>query len=168
MIDTERLILKPLTYSQLIKYMRTDHSLEQELHLNETSRSISPALREALEQSILLNVANPNKNHLFFTLWTVIWKEKNKMVGDLCFMGEPNAKGEVEIGYGTYEAFRNKGFMTEAVSGLIRWAEGQPRIVAIIASAEKDNIASAAVLEKNKFMKVGETETLFNWRLKIK
>ncbi|MCB0560956.1 MAG: GNAT family N-acetyltransferase [Lewinellaceae bacterium] len=168
MIDTERLILKPLTYSQLIKYMRTDHSLEQELHLNETSRSISPALREALEQSILLNVANPNKNHLFFTLWTVIWKEKNKMVGDLCFMGEPNAKGEVEIGYGTYEAFRNKGFMTEAVSGLIRWAQGQPRIVAIIASAEKDNIASAAVLEKNKFMKVGETETLFNWRLKIK
>ena len=43
-------------------------------------------------------IANPNENHLFsLPLWTVIWKEKNKMVGDLCVMGEPNAKGELEL-----------------------------------------------------------------------
>jgi len=36
------------------------------------------------------------------------------MVGHLCIVREPNAKGEVEVGYGTYDEFQNKGFMTEA------------------------------------------------------
>jgi hypothetical protein len=30
------------------------------------------------------------------------------MVGDICFVGEPNTEGEVEIGYGTYENFRKE------------------------------------------------------------
>ena len=167
MIETERLILKPLTYEQLKKYLRLDNSLETELNLNETSRTISPELKEALEQTILPNVADRSKNYLFSTLWTVILKEENKMVGDLCFIGEPNAEGEIGIGYGTYEEFRKRGFMTEAVAGIINWAEKQPNIRSIIASTEKSNIDSFSVLERNNFIKSGETGTLYNWRLRI-
>lgn len=167
MIETERLILKPLTHEQLIKYIRLDNSLETELNLNETSRIISPELKEALEQTILPNVADINKDYLFSTLWTVISKEENKMVGDLCFVGEPNADGEVEIGYGTYEEFRKRGFMTEAVGGLIKWAQKQPKIRSIIASTGKTNIDSFSILERNNFVKSGETETLYNWRFEI-
>jgi RimJ/RimL family protein N-acetyltransferase len=167
MIETERLILIPLTHGQLIKYVKLDNSLETELNLNETSRTISPELMEALEQTILPNVADPNKNYLFSTLWTVILKKENKMVGDLCFVGEPNEEGEVEIGYGTYEEFRKRGFMTEAVGAMIKWAGKQPGIRSIIASTMKSNIDSFSVLEKNNFIKSGETETLYNWRLRI-
>ena len=167
MIETERLILIPLTHEQLIKYMRLDNSLETDLNLNETSRTISPELKEALGQTILPNVADISKNYLFSTLWTVILKEENKMVGDLCFLGEPNAEGEVEIGYGTYEEFRKRGFMTEAVAGMIKWAEKQPNIRSIIASTEKSNIDSFSILERNNFIKSGETETLYNWGLRI-
>jgi RimJ/RimL family protein N-acetyltransferase len=167
MIETERLILKPLTYEQLKKYIRLDNSLETELNLNETSKTISPEFKEALEQTILPNVADTSKNYLFSTLWTVISKEENKMVGDLCFVGEPNTDGEVEIGYGTYKEFRKRGFMTEAVAGIIKWAEKQPNIRSIIASTEKSNIDSYSILERNNFIKSGETETLYNWRLRI-
>jgi len=167
MIETERLILIPLTHEQLIKYMRLDNSLETDLNLNETSRTISPELKEALGQTILPNVADTNKNYLFSTLWTVISKDENKMVGALCFVGEPNEEGEVEIGYGTYEEFRKRGFMTEAVGGMIKWAEKQPNIRSIIASTEKSNIDSFSVLERNNFIKSGETGTLYNWRLRI-
>ena len=41
------------------------------------------------------------------------------MVGDLCLMGEPDENGMVEIGYGTYEDFRKRGVMAEAVKGTI-------------------------------------------------
>jgi ribosomal-protein-alanine N-acetyltransferase len=167
MIKTKRLILKPLSYEQLKKYIRLDNSLETELNLNETSRTISPELKEALEQAILPNVADTSKNYLFSTLWTVISTQENKMVGDLCFVGEPNTEGEVEIGYGTYEEFRKRGFMTEAVAGIIKWAEKQPNIRSIIASTDKSNIDSYSILERNNFIKSGETETLYNWRLKI-
>ena len=90
------------------------------------------------------------------------------MVGDLCIIGEPNEEGEIEIGYGTYQEFRNKGFMTEIVSGIIVWAKFQPKVKSIIASTDKSNIASFKVLEKNCFVKIGETELLLNWKLILK
>ena len=161
MLETKRLILRPLTYEQLIKYTKCDNSLEAELNLNETSRTISPELKEAFEQTILPNVADNTKNYLYSTLWTAISKTENKMIGDLCIVGEPNADGEIEIGYGTYEEFQNKGFMTEIVSAIIEWTKTQPIVKSIIASTDKTNTASFKVLEKNSFIKIGETETLF-------
>lgn len=167
-METERLILKPLTYKQLVKYIKCDNSLEIELNLNKTSRTISLELKEAFKQTILPNVADKSKNYLYSTLWTAISKIENKMIGDLCIVGEPNANGEIEIGYGTYDEFRNKGFMTEAVSGIIEWAKTQPKIKSIIASTDKTNNASFKVLEKNNFIKIGESETLLNWKSEIK
>lgn len=164
MIETERLILKPLTYDQLVKYIKSDHSLEVELKLQKTSRKISPELYEALEQTILPNVSDKTKNFLFNTLWTAISKSENKMIGDLCIIGEPNTNGEIEIGYGTYDEFQGKGFMTEMVSGIIEWTKTQNNVAAILAETDKSNIASFKVLEKNNFIKIGETETSFKWK----
>jgi len=168
MIKTERLILKPLTYNQLLKYIKADNSLEAELNLNETSRTISPELKEALEQTILPSVADTTKDYLYSTLWTAISKDDNKMVGDICIVGEPNSDGEIEIGYGTYDEFQKKGFMTEAVSGIIEWAKTRTKVFSILASTEKENIGSFTILLKNNFIKIGETEILFHWKLKIK
>jgi RimJ/RimL family protein N-acetyltransferase len=167
MIETERLILKPLTYEQLIKYAKCDNSLELELNLNKTSRSISGELKEALEQSIIPNVNDKSKDYLYSTIWTAILKSENRMIGDLCIYGEPNAEGKIEIGYGTYEEFQNKGFMTEMVKGIIEWVKTQIKVKSIIASTDKTNTASFRVLGKNQFIKIGETETLFNWELKM-
>jgi [ribosomal protein S5]-alanine N-acetyltransferase len=167
MIETKRLFLKPLTYSQLIKYAQCDNSLEEELNLKPSSRTISAELKDALENTIIPNVANANKNYLYQTLWTAISKKETKMVGDLCIIGEPNENGEIEIGYGTYDEFQGRGFMTEMVSGIIEWAKTQPGVKSIIASTEKTNTPSFKVLQKNNFTKVGETEEYFKWKLQL-
>ncbi len=164
-LETSRLLIKPLTHAQLIKYLRNDHSLEKELQLNRTARTISTELKEALEETILPNVADESKNYLFSTLWTVILKAENKMAGDICIVGEPNDKGEIEIGYGTYDEFQRKGFMTEAVGAIIKWAGNQNNVRAILADTQKSNIASYRILLKNNFRKTGETEELYKWRL---
>lgn len=168
MIETKKLIIKPLALEQLVKYIRCGNSLEQELNLNATSRTISPELKEALEQTIVPNVADKTKNYLFATLWTGIAKAENKMIGDLCIVGEPNAAGEIEIGYGTYEEFQGKGYMTEMVGGIIEWSKTQKIVKAIVASTDKTNTASFKVLQKNNFVKISETEALFNWKLELK
>lgn len=167
MIASQRLILQPLTHDQLIKYIANDGSLEAELQLRPTEKIITPALREALEETILPNVADTGKNHLFSTLWAIILKEENQMVGDICFVGEPDEEGEIEIGYGTYPQFRNQGYMKEAVACLLTWAQKQPSVKTVFAETAKDNPASFAVLVKNHFKKVGETEHLFYWKLII-
>jgi len=168
MIETERLILMPLNYDQLVKYSKCNNSLEEELNLHKTSRTISSELKDALERTILPNVADKSKNYLYSTLWTAISKTENRMIGDFCIYGEPNENGEIEIGYGTYEEFQNRGYMTEVVSGIIEWTKKQTIVKSIIASTEKINIASFRVLEKNGFTKIGETDTLTNWELEIR
>ncbi len=167
MIETSRLILMPLTYGQLLKYIQCDNSLEEELKLKPTARTMSPELIEAFEQTILPAVADPSRNYLFSTLWTAIDKQEQCMVGDLCFVGEPTEVGEVEIGYGTYPQFQSRGYMTEIVSGLVGWARMQPGVKAIIASTDKTNVASFTVLMKNNFVKIDETDEMWEWRLEV-
>jgi RimJ/RimL family protein N-acetyltransferase len=110
--------------------------------------------------------ANEN-DYLFFTLWTVILKSENRMVGDLCFRGTPGENGSIEIGYGTYEDFRGNGFMTEAVGGMINWAKMQPLVKSIVASTDKTNVASMVILQKNGFVKSGESDDFFHWKLQL-
>lgn len=168
MIETERLILRPLTYEQLVKYTKTDNSLEEELKLEKSPRSISPELREALEDSIIPLVGDSDKNYLYATLWTLILKEEKRMVGDLCFKGEPNIDGEIEIGYGTYFEFRRKGYMTEAVGEMLKWAKNQPKVLRILASTDKNNISSQRILKNNNFSQIEEIDGIINWEIKVK
>jgi len=168
MIETERLLLKPLARGQLLKYIKDDHSLEEEFGLLPDTKKIAPSLHDALEQNILPNVQNKDKNYLYHTLWVLISKSDNKIIGDLSFEGAPDANGEIEIGYGTYEAFRGRGFMTEAVAGIIRWTKEQDGVQSITASTAVDNVASYSILEKNNFLKTAEGEGMFTWKLALR
>lgn len=165
MIETTRLILKPLTHNQLSKYIKDDHSLEKELGLLYTKKDISRSLRDALKQTILPNVFDRDNDYLFHTLWIIISKPDNKMVGDICFVGEPDPDGEIEIGYGTYEEFTGKGFMTEAVGRIMEWAKQQPKVKSIFATTEKKNVASYSILEKNHFQPIGEVDDMLSWKI---
>ncbi len=165
MIETERLILKPLNREQLLKYIEDDQCLEEEFHLLPGKKSITPALQKALAQSTLPTVHDDDKDYKFNTLWVIISKPDRKIIGELSFVGKPDQDGEIEIGYGTYEEFRGWGFMTEAVAGIIQWAKDQPKVKSIFATTEKDNTASYAILEKNNFFKFGEGEGVFTWKL---
>ena len=167
MIETKRLKILPLTYSQLIKYAKCNNSLERELDLEKFQRIIPPELREALDKTIIPNVADKNKNYLYSTLWTAILKVQKRMIGELCMMGEPNAEGEVEIGYGIYREFQNNGYMTEFLGGIVEWLKSQSRVQSILAKTEKSNISSYRVLEKNMFFKIGENGNLMEWKLKL-
>jgi RimJ/RimL family protein N-acetyltransferase len=167
MIQTFRLNLLPLSYDQLQKYIKNDQSLEKELNLKNSTRSISPELKEALQQTILPNVADPAKNYLYSTLWTIINRAERQMVADLCFVGEPNADGEIEIGFGTYEHHQGHGYMTEAVTGMIKWVREQVEVKSIFAQTEMDNFASMSVLQKNGFVQLSSGEKLSSWRLDL-
>lgn len=167
MIETERLIIIPLSYEQIIKYAKLDNSLEQELKINKSIRSISTELREAINETILPNLVNHFKCYKYATIWTAISRIEKIMVGDLCIIGDPRENGEIEIGYGTYEEHQGKGFMTEIVNGIITWAQAQLEINTITANTQKTNTASIIVLQKNDFIKINDTKNDYFWKLNI-
>ncbi len=167
-LETQHLKLLPLSLSQLQKYLQNNGSLETELGVYLAERTISDELKEALEKTIIPGVADPERNYLFSTLWIIIYKRDNRLAGDLCFYGEPDAEGIVEIGYGTFEPFRNRGIMTEAVAAMIEWVASIPGLSAVRASTEAENTASWSVLIKNGFSKSGESDSLIHWKKELK
>jgi len=167
-IETQRLIIKALDEKEMKKYVLDNFSLEISLQLKQRPRIITDRIRTTIETKILPNLIGKIEKDLYYTFWIVINKEKNTMVADICFKGEPNEKGEVEIGYGTYPEFQLKGFMTEAIGGLINWTFKQNNITAILAETDPTNYASMRILEKNNFNIDKQTKENINWRLNKK
>lgn len=75
-IISQRLIVRALTYGQVIKYLQNDGALEKELTLNIAPRSVDPELREAVESVLPPNIAELCTDVLYSTIWTVIDTEK--------------------------------------------------------------------------------------------
>ncbi len=160
---TSRLEIIPLSYSQLKLYIQENGLLEMDLGLELIPREVPAELAEAFTITILPAVKTAS-NHLFSTLWTIVLKEQNVMVGDLCFKGTPNNAGEVEIGYGTYDQFQGKGYMTEAISAITDWALSQKGVKVVVAGTNVDNIASQRVLEKCGFASYKNTDEMIWWK----
>ena len=76
--------------------------------------------------------------------------------GGWAFYGPPDARGEVEIGYGLAPSGRGRGLMTDAVRAALRWGSGRPEVRCIWASTDDDNLSSVAVLERAGLIKVAD------------
>ncbi len=164
-LQTSRLSITPLSKTQLTNYCIPDFSLENSLQVNAMPRVVPAFLANVINNKILPFVSDTSKNPLYFTFWTIIYKQENVMVADCCFKGEPNELGEIEIGYGTYPAFEGKGFMTEAVGAMVGWAFQQPNVQSVTAQTDPSNIASQKILSKNNFIQYGQTEENILWRI---
>ena len=67
----------------------------------------------------------------------------------MCFKGLEDTNPE--IGYGILDEFQRNGYATEAVKLAVKWAFEQPKIVAVEAETDPDNVASQKVLAKCGF-----------------
>ncbi len=104
---------------------------------------------------------------VFCTAWPLVELSTGKLVGEVGFKGPPDNDGGMEIGYSTRAAFRNRGYMSEAVDALCRYAFESPPLFLkyVFATTLPDNLASHRVLSKCGFIQVGHVEELLLWHL---
>ena len=96
------------------------------------------------------------EKYIWYTLWFMELKDSaGEIVGNLSFKGITE-DGIVEIGYGINDGYEKKGYTTEAVRAIVRWASEQENVKQIEAEADETNIASIRVLEKCNFVPNGE------------
>ena len=138
MIETARLKLYPISADELRAVIEA-----------QTDSILQAAYREMLDGCL----KHPEQFN-WYTVWKMELITTGEVVGDLCFKGL-NADGMVELGYGTYSGYEGRGYMTEAVTALCRWAMKQPGVTRVEAEAEEDNHASIRVLEKSCFRRTG-------------
>lgn len=134
-IITKRLKIYPLS----------DREME-EMIVSEADSEMKKAYSEMLAQS----KQKPGQR-IWYTAWNIQLNDgKNINVGDLCFKGL-DSNGMTEIGYGIKKEHEGKGYMTEALIAMARWASQQVDVKCIEAETNPDNKVSQRVLEKAGF-----------------
>ncbi len=125
----------------------------------QADEEMNAAYREMLSEC----TAHPEQRQ-WYAVW-VIRLKSGEAIGEYCFKGLSD--GCVEIGYGIMPQYCGKGYTTEAVIVVVKWASAQPGVTRVEAETECDNIASRRVLEKSGFIptgKDGEKGPRFVWK----
>ncbi len=153
-LETERLRLVALDVRLMRLRLCDRQRMERELGLAPASDPTygSPdydaaGLRAARDQADRMEKADCD--YRWRTFWQIVLKRERRIIGEIDFHGPPDAEGRVEFGYGMQAEYRNRGYMTEAARALLAWAFSHPEITAVVAETDKDNAASARVLQKN-------------------
>lgn len=168
LVENDLLVLTPLTNEQLQLYVLNDGSLERHLGVGYSPKKINSDLQDGLHRHFLPLVEKHPEDFYYYTLWSIVLKKENVLVGDICFKGPPDEQGQVEIGYGTYDRYQNKGIMTEAVRLLLSWCQTCPEIKTVLAETETGNTASEKILLKTGFTLYHQGRDNSWWRFLIK
>lgn len=148
MIRTERLHLRPASDDEM-KAIIASQSNE--------------ILKQAYTEMLSGCLEHPDQR-----VWYAVWMmelEDGTCVGTLCFKGL-DEDGIVELGYGVEPSYEGRGYATEAVSAIAKWASTQEGVKRVEAETEPSNVASQRVLAKSGFVSsgvMGEEGPRFVW-----
>ncbi len=145
-IETDRLIIIPMTYSMVRSILVGDNSMFDKLGINFNGKWPLPDTLDIL--NFIKDTMNKNDEVSGYDVWMVIKKEDRSVIGDAGFKGTPNENGEIEIGFGLIDEEQKKGYGYEVASSLIEWASKIDEVKVIKADCLIDNIGSAKLLKK--------------------
>jgi RimJ/RimL family protein N-acetyltransferase len=100
-----------------------------------------------------------------FGTYQVVRRADDQIIGDVGFMGPPDATGAVSIGCSIIEDARDQGYATEALSALLHWVREQPGLTCVLADTTRSNLASQRLLERVGMHRVGEDGELLYYML---
>lgn len=165
MLQSERLVLKPLSFNELL------HIKNNEIYSIETcieSEAIHDFVKVAISKKIEKMRKVSEYNHLWYTYWLIINKANGKGIGFIGFKGIPDENGYVEVGYSISHNYRRKGFMTEALSSLVDWSSKDSNCNGVIATKVlKTNVGSNGVLNHCNFILVDSSNEFNTYMFKF-
>lgn len=96
----------------------------------------------------------------------IIHKSDGVIIGDMGLKGGPDEKGIANVGYSIIPEYRNRGYATEMLHGLITWAFQEKHMRAITAECLKDNSGSIRVLEKVGMHCLRREDDMCKWEIR--
>lgn len=112
-------------------------------------------LKAQLSSEWLAKVRNVQGADPWLLGFTMIHRPTGAVIGTCGFKGAPDASGMVEIAYGIDEAYRGKGYATEAANALVEFAFASDKVTLVRAHTLENANASARVLTKCGFATTG-------------
>ncbi len=118
--------------------------------------SLPPADRAEVSPEWIARVRLTPDGDPWALSYTVVDRATGAAVGGCAFKGPPNAAGMVELAYGIDPPHRGRGLATEVAGALTEFAFADSRVRIVRGHTKPENTASARILEKCGFHKVGE------------
>ncbi len=100
-----------------------------------------------------------------FGTYQVVCRSDDQVIGDVGFMGPPDATGAVNLGCAIIEDSRGQGYATEALTAVLEWARAQSGLTCVLADTTRSNLASQRLLERVGLHRVGEDGELLYYML---
>lgn len=165
-IKTSRLELHPFTLNELKEILKLNIVHHKIGHIKFDSKTMDEALRGAISKKATKMEHENICLHPWYTYWGIIIPETKTCIGMIGFKGYPDENGYTEVGYGISPNYRRRGYMSEALMGLVDWAFGFECCNGITAcSVLVDNIGSQLVLKNNKFVITSKSNEVINYIL---
>jgi [ribosomal protein S5]-alanine N-acetyltransferase len=144
-ISSQRLLLSPLTPEALAALINGDRAAaERALDARFTSSDLVPPLMtDALD--FFLSIASAGPESASWGARAYITHNTREVTGMGGFVGTPDERGFVLMGYSIYPEFQRRGYASEAARALVDWALTQPGVTGIQATISPHNIASERV-----------------------
>jgi len=161
-LQTQRLLIVPLTLLQLQLGITDLPALEAELGLSISRDVLTKRVRRAIRIKGKRMTGMDEAQHPWQTYWLIVVSEDNFGAGLAGFKGIPNENGSTEIGYGIDPVYQSKGYTSEAVRALVEWAL-QYSFCKKVTATTVENPASRRLLEKLGAKLVAEDDTSTSW-----
>ena len=161
-LETNRLLLTTLDLSLIEAAAQRDTKAIETLGYKTNGEWPGPDFFEALPYFRALLIKNNGTKG--FDSWIIVKKDTMEIVGGIGFLGEPDSKGTIEIGFATNESHRRKNYCFEAAQKLLNWAMKQEKVNSITARCELDNVGSQKVLGKLGFAIDHRDAELIYWK----
>jgi ribosomal-protein-alanine N-acetyltransferase len=118
--------------------------------------ALSPADRAEVSPDWIARVQSTQAGDPWSLSYKAVERATGDTVGGGAFKGPPDASGMVEIAYGIDPPHRGRGFATEVAGALTNFALASNQVRVVRAHTKAENAASARVLEKCGFSRLGE------------
>ncbi|HOU31925.1 MAG TPA: GNAT family N-acetyltransferase, partial [Synergistaceae bacterium] len=163
-LQTERLRILALERDHLALLLHHPDQFDKDMTLNSPAPGTQNPLAVSHEE-MGRRVDEDPERYYWYTDWKIILREERTVVGELCFLGAPDAEGCVEVIYSIAEPYQHQGIMTECLRVMITWAFRQPEVRALVAEVPRDNFAAARVMEKAGAEKLREGGSSCWWKI---
>jgi ribosomal-protein-alanine N-acetyltransferase len=146
-LETERLLLRRLTINDAEEILTLRGNPEI---MKFIPRPLAKSKEEALEHIAIIDAKIESNEGIN---WAITLKNNSKLIGIIGHYRISTENYRAEIGYMLLPEFHGKGIITEAIKEVVNYGFNQMKLHSIEGIIDPENYASAAVLEKNGFVK---------------
>ncbi|PKP38242.1 MAG: hypothetical protein CVT98_05265, partial [Bacteroidetes bacterium HGW-Bacteroidetes-15] len=117
-LKSSRIDILPLNLEELEVFVKSRDDFEKKKGLTISGKILSEAYCEEITEMVTripLNWSTKNNDYLFYTLWVMVERSLQRIIGLFTFNGKPNSNGEVEVFFSIEESYRRHGYATEVM-----------------------------------------------------